>query len=161
MPFSRPDFSEYVGHFCKTAAPFVSDGIPADSPTVTASSAFDRLISILTMQRIIATPMPWTNRDAVAFTECPWGSLVGPHACPTPASRFRPLQSPASFPTAQPTGILPGMSTRPRSEAGPPMTLGNMRANGVRSLAVSCWQCQAFPIILSHLSSLSAKIGSA
>jgi hypothetical protein len=21
------------------------------------------------------------------------------------------------------------------------MTLGNMRANGVRSLAVSCWQC--------------------
>jgi hypothetical protein len=25
--------------------------------------------------------------------------------------------------------------------AGPPATLGNMRANGVRSLAVSCWQC--------------------
>jgi hypothetical protein len=25
--------------------------------------------------------------------------------------------------------------------AGPPMTLGNMRANGVRSLDVSCWQC--------------------
>jgi hypothetical protein len=23
-----------------------------------------------------------------------------------------------------------------------PMTLGNMRENGVRSLAVSCWQCQ-------------------
>ena len=22
-----------------------------------------------------------------------------------------------------------------------PMTLGNMRANGVRSLAVSCWTC--------------------
>jgi hypothetical protein len=22
-----------------------------------------------------------------------------------------------------------------------PMTLGNMRDNGVRSLAVSCWQC--------------------
>jgi hypothetical protein len=38
--------------------------------------------------------------------------------------------------------ILPGMSTRPRSSAGPPMTLGNMRANGVRSLDVSCWQCQ-------------------
>jgi hypothetical protein len=29
-------------------------------------------------------------------------------------------------------GILPGMSTRPRSQPGPPMTLGNMRANGVR-----------------------------
>jgi hypothetical protein len=31
-------------------------------------------------------------------------------------------------------GILPGMGTRPRSQSGPPMTLGNMRANGVRSL---------------------------
>jgi hypothetical protein len=38
-------------------------------------------------------------------------------------------------------GILTGISTRPRSQAGPPMTLGNMRANGVRSLDVSCWQC--------------------
>ena len=27
------------------------------------------------------------------------------------------------------------------SPAGDPMTLGNMRANGVRSLDVSCWQC--------------------
>jgi hypothetical protein len=25
---------------------------------------------------------------------------------------------------------------------GPPMTLGNIRANGVRRLAVSCWQCR-------------------
>src|SRR5580700_10294344 len=33
------------------------------------------------------------------------------------------------------------MSTRPRSQAGPPMTLGNMRANGVRSLDVCCWVC--------------------
>jgi TPR repeat protein len=33
------------------------------------------------------------------------------------------------------------MSTRPRSTAGDPMTLGNMRANGVRSLDVSGWQC--------------------
>jgi hypothetical protein len=38
-------------------------------------------------------------------------------------------------------GILTGMGTRPRSMAGDPMTLGNMRANGVRSLDVSCWQC--------------------
>jgi hypothetical protein len=34
-------------------------------------------------------------------------------------------------------GILTGMSIRPRSQAGLPMTLGNMRANGVRSLDVS------------------------
>jgi hypothetical protein len=37
--------------------------------------------------------------------------------------------------------VLTGMGTRPRSQAGPPMTLGNMRANDVRSLDVSCWQC--------------------
>jgi hypothetical protein len=33
------------------------------------------------------------------------------------------------------------MVKRPRSLAGDPMPLGNMRANGVRSLDVSCWQC--------------------
>ena len=38
-------------------------------------------------------------------------------------------------------GILSGMSTRPRSQARDPMTLGNMRANGVRSLDVCCWLC--------------------
>jgi hypothetical protein len=30
------------------------------------------------------------------------------------------------------------MAKRPRSPPGEPMTLGNMRANGVRSLDVSC-----------------------
>jgi hypothetical protein len=39
------------------------------------------------------------------------------------------------------SGLLASMSTRPRSQAGDPMTLGNMRANGVRSLDVSYWQC--------------------
>src|ERR1700693_2358417 len=33
------------------------------------------------------------------------------------------------------------MAKRPRSPPGDPMTLGNMRANGVRSLDVSCWTC--------------------
>jgi hypothetical protein len=33
------------------------------------------------------------------------------------------------------------MTRRPRSPAGDPMTLGNMRANGVRPLDVSCWLC--------------------
>jgi hypothetical protein len=36
---------------------------------------------------------------------------------------------------------LTGMSTRPRSTPADPMTLGNMRADCVRSLDVSCWQC--------------------
>jgi hypothetical protein len=54
---------------------------------------------------------------------------------PAPVSRsasFRPLSR---------RDILPGMSTRPRSQPGPPMTLGNMGANGVRSLDVCCWLC--------------------
>jgi hypothetical protein len=42
--------------------------------------------------------------------------------------------SPAAFAESG-RGILTGMSTRPRSQAGPPMTLGN---DGVRS---SRWQC--------------------
>jgi hypothetical protein len=41
-------------------------------------------------------------------------------------------------------GILAAMSTRPRSPAREPMTLGNMRANGLRSLDVSCRTSQ-FP----------------
>jgi len=36
-------------------------------------------------------------------------------------------------------GILTGTGTRPESQ-GPPDD-GNMRANGVRSLAVSSWHC--------------------
>jgi hypothetical protein len=31
-----------------------------------------------------------------------------------------------------------------------PMTLGNMRANGVRSLDVSCWNCHHRAILRSH-----------
>jgi hypothetical protein len=37
------------------------------------------------------------------------------------------------IPTDPPTRYPPDMSTRPRSQSGPPMTLGNMRANGVLS----------------------------
>jgi hypothetical protein len=72
MPYSRPDFSDYVGHFTKSTPPIVQD----DSTATITGSAFDRLVSILSAGRIRATPMPWTNRRAVAFTECPWGSLV-------------------------------------------------------------------------------------
>jgi hypothetical protein len=35
---------------------------------------------------------------------------------------------------------------------GDPMTLGNMRANGVRSLDVSCWQCG--PVVRSRASAI-------
>ena len=48
-------------------------------------------------------------------------------------------------------GILAGMSTRLRSQAGDPMTLGNMRANGVRSLDVSCLKCHHRTILSADL----------
>jgi hypothetical protein len=40
------------------------------------------------------------------------------------------------------------MATIRSDEPIDPMTLGNMRENGVRSLDVSCWQCH-HPAILS------------
>jgi hypothetical protein len=43
-----------------------------------------------------------------------------------------------SFRAPSRRGILAGMGTRPRSTADDPMTRGNMRADGVRSLDVSC-----------------------
>jgi hypothetical protein len=70
MPYSRPDFSEYVGHFAKNAPAI------GDSTGKITGDAFARLTNILSTGQIWATPMPWTNRPAVAFTECPWGSLV-------------------------------------------------------------------------------------
>jgi len=39
-------------------------------------SAKDRLIKILREKKIIASTMPWTNKKAVCFTECPWSSLL-------------------------------------------------------------------------------------
>jgi hypothetical protein len=37
--------------------------------------------------------------------------------------------------------IIAEMAARRFNEPIEPMTLGNMRANGVRSLDVSCWRC--------------------
>lgn len=73
----RPDFSDYVAHFTKDSAPFGSKEHPDDkSLKAVKGDSYQRLISILTSKNILATPMPWTNRPAVAFTECPWGSLL-------------------------------------------------------------------------------------
>jgi hypothetical protein len=75
---ARPDFSEYVVHFT-TARPPHSAG-REDAPAVIAQIAplnpLQRLLSILQRQHIIATPMPYTGRPAVCFTECVWGSLL-------------------------------------------------------------------------------------
>lgn len=73
----RPDFSEYVAHFTKDAVPCgKKDNGQDEAVKAITGDARERLISILTSKRIIATPMPWTNKKAAAFTECPWGSLL-------------------------------------------------------------------------------------
>jgi hypothetical protein len=38
-------------------------------------------------------------------------------------------------------------SFMPRHNTGPPMTLGNMRENGVRRLSVSCWICHHSAVV--------------
>src|SRR6267142_3236156 len=73
----RPDFSDYVAHFTKDAEPFSAKDHAGDASVKKINgTAFERLIAILKSQTIIATRMPWTNLHAVAFTECPWGSLL-------------------------------------------------------------------------------------
>lgn len=73
----RPDFSDYVAHFTKSALPFgVKDNPEHETLRRVPTTAYERLVSILEKQAVWATPMPWTNAQAVAFTECPWGSLL-------------------------------------------------------------------------------------
>jgi len=77
MPLNRPDFSSYVVHFTKDAAPLSSEREGSGLDAIQAMSARDRLFNILTERRVLATRMPWTNRPAVCFTECTWPSLLG------------------------------------------------------------------------------------
>lgn len=73
----RPDFSNFVAHFTKDAAPFGKEKNP-DDPAIKSipPTAYKRLLRMLETKRIRATPMPWTGRHAVAFTECPFWSLL-------------------------------------------------------------------------------------
>ena len=73
----RPDFSEFVVHFTKDAAPITSKTESDPSlQAIAGTSAADRLVAILTGCCLRATRMPWTNRPAVCFTECTWASLL-------------------------------------------------------------------------------------
>ena len=73
---SQPDFSDYVVHFTKTAAPYSADQHPQEVNGIVGTDARQRLGRVLQMRRITATRMPWTNRRAVCFTECTWPSLL-------------------------------------------------------------------------------------
>ena len=72
---NRPDFSDYLAHFTTNRAPISKS---AENPTahVKNNSAFERLVSILNSKSILASRLPWNNREAVCLTECPWGSLL-------------------------------------------------------------------------------------
>ena len=98
-----------------------------------------------------ASPARRWRQDAPVGGECASPSPVPTADRPSPWSGTvsRIARTGRTCRATAGSNILPGMSTRPRSQAGPPMTLGNMRANGVRSLAVSCWQCH-------HQAALSA-----
>jgi hypothetical protein len=77
MTGNRPDFSNYLAHFTTGRRP-VSRKV--GNPTIgltKGKTAYDRLISILQQQKIVASKLPWTGRQAACMTECPWSSLIG------------------------------------------------------------------------------------
>lgn len=71
----RPDQSFFLAHFTKAGRAYDPLNHP-ESPTIDQMSAFERLISILQQKKIAAANLPWTNKPAVCFTECPWSSLL-------------------------------------------------------------------------------------
>lgn len=72
---NRPDFSRFLAHFTKDRNLCVED---ENNPLYShrEQTAFEKLLSILQTKTIKASTMPWTNTNAVCFTECPWASLV-------------------------------------------------------------------------------------
>jgi hypothetical protein len=57
------------------------------------------------------------------------------------AARGKASRRPYASPDSDGAAYNRRMAARRFNEAIEPMTLGNMRANGVRSLDVSCWLC--------------------
>ncbi len=75
---ARPDFSEYVIHFMKDEPPWAAryQNAPEIVGAIAPLDARERLLKALRERVIHATPMPWTGKPAVAFTECVWVSLL-------------------------------------------------------------------------------------
>jgi len=67
----RPDFSNFVAHFTKSNA-----AVGNNQNRQIPQTAKERLIGILNSGTIFTTRMPWTNKQAVCFTECPFYSLI-------------------------------------------------------------------------------------
>lgn len=72
---NRPDFSNYLAHFTAKRAPFSRS---TDNPTahVKGMQPYDRIVSMLNGKKILASRLPWNNRNAICLTECPWSSLL-------------------------------------------------------------------------------------
>ena len=73
----RPDFSEYLVHFTKDSKPITAAEFDEQEiKEIQKKSASERFLSILDSGKIFSTRMPWTNRNAICFTECTWGGLL-------------------------------------------------------------------------------------
>jgi len=72
---NRPDFSNFLVHFTSDDIVGIKD---KKNPILKKAnlSAIEKIESILTEKKIIASTMPWTGSRAVCFTECPWSSLI-------------------------------------------------------------------------------------
>lgn len=71
----RPDQSFYLAHFTKNGP---QCDLPRENkkPTIEQMTALERLVNILENKKICASKISWVKKDAVCFTECPWGSLL-------------------------------------------------------------------------------------
>jgi len=78
MRRARPDFSDYLVHFTKDSKPLGQRraGTETELGRISRLSAVERLTKILDSKEILASPMPWTSKPAVCFTECTWISLL-------------------------------------------------------------------------------------
>src|SRR5690242_8310504 len=75
---NHPDFSNYAAHFTKSEEPHSNKYHPTDSlPHRISGTALERLQRILEEKKIYSHALPYTDRKAVCFTECPWSSLLG------------------------------------------------------------------------------------
>ena len=70
----KPDYSNYLAHFTRDSV-CVNNGNCLDEDYI-LMSALEKLISILKTKTIFKSTMPWTNSEAVCFTECPWSSFI-------------------------------------------------------------------------------------
>ncbi|GMQ30855.1 hypothetical protein [Algoriphagus confluentis] len=72
----RPDQSDFLAHFSSGGQPVWKNDTKSPIRDKVSLTAIQRLISILTEKKIIASTRPWIGSHAVCFTECPRGSLL-------------------------------------------------------------------------------------